>query len=192
MFILIHAINSLSVKDYKTLKIGGNVNFLNHWLQNSGSCRKKKFFPEKTIFKGIIFWYFQTATCYNSSLVLSRLDPALVIAAYNIACSQLNGETLISPLCCAIHIGKSVDPFTTVFSWSAKDTHAQDISSVIATNKLKSKVLKNNTMNGKNLRIIEWMVKEGQTEVPLRTACNEKPFPLIKKEFSKLIFYSLT
>ena len=48
------------------------------------------------------------------------------------------------------------------FSADAKVTHSQDISSVIATNKLKSKVLKNNTMNGKNLRIIEWMVKEGQ------------------------------
>ena len=40
--------------------------------------------------------YFQTATCYNSSLLLSRLDPALVKAAYNIACPQLNGDTLIS------------------------------------------------------------------------------------------------
>ena len=35
------------------------------------------------------------STCYNSSLVLSRLDPALVKAAYNIACPQLNGDTLI-------------------------------------------------------------------------------------------------
>ena len=42
--------------------------------------------------------YFQTATCYNLSLVLSRLDPALVKAAYNIACPQLNGDTLISPV----------------------------------------------------------------------------------------------
>ena len=118
MFILIHAINSLSVKDYKTLKTGGNVLFLNHWLQNSGSCRKQKFFPENIIFKGIIFWYFQTATCYNSSLVLSRLDPGSVIAAYNIACPQLNRDTLISLYAgCAIDVGKSVDPFTTVFSW---------------------------------------------------------------------------
>ena len=78
MFILNHAINSLSVKDNRKLKTGGkkvtfqNVNFLNHWLQNTRSCGKKKFFPENTIFKGIIFWYFQTATCYNSSLVHSK------------------------------------------------------------------------------------------------------------------------
>ena len=32
----------------------------------------------------------------NSSLVFSRLGSALVKAAYNIACSQLNGDTLIS------------------------------------------------------------------------------------------------
>ena len=38
------------------------------------------------------------------------------------------------------------------FSADAKATHAQDISSVKATNELKSKVLKNNTMNGKNLK----------------------------------------
>ena len=59
--------------------------------------------------------YFQTATCYNSSLVLSRLDPALVKAAYNIACAQLNGNTLIT-LCYVNDVGKSVDPFTTAFS----------------------------------------------------------------------------
>ena len=60
--ILNHAINSLSVKDNRKVKTGGkkvtfqNVNFLNHWLQNTRSSRKKKFFPENTIFKGIIFW----------------------------------------------------------------------------------------------------------------------------------------
>ena len=41
------------------------------------------------------------------------------------------------------------------FSADAKVTHAQNISSVIATNELKSKVLKNDTINGKNLSIIE-------------------------------------
>ena len=41
------------------------------------------------------------------------------------------------------------------FSADGKVTHAQDISSVRATNKLKSKVLKTDTINGKNLRIIE-------------------------------------
>ena len=76
---------------------------------------KKKFFQEKTVFKGIIFWHFQTATCYNSSLVLSRVDPALVKAAYNVACPQPNGNTLIT-LCCANDVRQSVDPFTTALS----------------------------------------------------------------------------
>ena len=73
---------------------------------------------------------FQTATFYNSSLVLSRLDPGLVKAAYNIACPQLNGDTLIflyAVLACAMDVGKSVDPFTTVFS-SCQGHAAQDIS----------------------------------------------------------------
>ena len=74
---------------------------------------KKKFFQENTIFKGIIF--FENLTCYNSSLVLSRVGPALVKAAYNIACPQLNGNTLIT-FCCANDVGQSVDPFTTAFS----------------------------------------------------------------------------
>ena len=157
MFILNHAINSLSVKDNRKLKTGGkkvtfqNVNFLNHWLQNTRSCRKKKFFPENTIFKGIIFWYFQTATCYNSSLVFSRLGSALVKAAYNIACPQLNGDTLIS-LYAVLLMLERVWTRLQRFSADAKATHAQDISSVKATNELKSKVLKNNTMNGKNLK----------------------------------------
>ena len=72
---------------------------------------KKKFFQEKSVFKGTIFWYFQTVTCYNSSLVLSIVGTALVKAAYNIACSQLNGHTLMT-LYCANDVGKSVDPFT--------------------------------------------------------------------------------
>ena len=67
------------------------------------------------------------------------------------------------------------------FSADAKVTYAQDISSVIATNKLKSKVLKNNTMNGKNLRIIEWMVKEGQKGASTYRT-QRKAFPIIKKE----------
>ena len=58
--------------------------------------KRNSFQKTGTIFKDIIFLYFQTATCYNSSLVLSRLDPALVKAAYNIACPQLNGDTLLS------------------------------------------------------------------------------------------------
>ena len=86
---------------------------------------------------------FQTATCYNSSLVFSRLDPALVKAAYNIACPYAELWML-----------ERVWTRLPRFSADAKVTHAQDISSVKATNKLKSKVLKNNTMNGKNLRII--------------------------------------
>ena len=136
------------VKDYKTLKTGGNVLFLNHWLQNSGSCRKQKFFPEKIIFKGIILTLSNCDMLYNSSLVLSRLDPALVKATYNIACPQLNGDTLIS-LYAVLLMLERVWTLLPRFSADVKVTHAQDISSVIATNKLKSKVLKNNTMNGK-------------------------------------------
>ena len=123
MFILNHAINSLSVKDNRKLKTGGkkvtfqNVNFLNHWLQNTRSCGKKKFFPENTIFKGIIFWYFQTATCYNSSLVLSRLDPALVKAAYNIACPYA-----------VLWMLERVWTRLPRFSANAEATQAQDIS----------------------------------------------------------------
>ena len=136
------------VKDYKTLKTGGNVLFLNHWLQNSGSCRKHKFFPENIIFKGIIFLYFQTATCY-------------ITAAYNIACPQLNGDTLIS-LYAVLLMLERVWTLLPRFSADVKVTHEQDISSVIAANKLKSKVLKNNTMNGKNLRIIWWVLMNGK------------------------------
>ena len=112
---------------------------------------KKKFFQENTIFKGIIF--FENLTCYNSSLVLSRVGPALVKAAYNIACPQLNGNTLISLYAVLLRLER-VWTLLPRFPADAKATHAQDTPSVIATNKLKSKVLKNNTMNGKNLRII--------------------------------------
>ena len=119
-----------------------------------GHVEKRNSFQKTgTIFKGIIFLYFQTATCYNSSLVLSRLDPTFVKAAYNIACPQLNGHTLIS-LYAVLLMLERLWTLLQLFSADAKVTHAQDISSVIATNKLKSKVLKNNTMNGKNLRII--------------------------------------
>ena len=82
------------------------------------------------------------------------LDPPFVKAAYNIACPQLNGDTLIS-LYAVLLMLERLWTLLQLFSADAKVTHAQDISSVIATNKLKSKVLKNNTMNGKNLRIIE-------------------------------------
>ena len=64
-------------------------------------------------------------------------------------------------------------------SADAKATHAQDIFSIKVTNKLKSKVLKNNTVNGKKLKIIWWMVKEGQKGDSTYRA-NERPFPLIK------------
>ena len=54
-------------------------------------------------------------------------------------------------------VEKSVDPFTTVFSSCQGHASTRYLFSVKATNKLKSKVLKNDTMNGKNLRIIdEW------------------------------------
>ena len=150
---------------------------------------EKKFFRENTIFKGIIFRYFQTATCYNSSLVISRLGPALVKAAYNIACPQLNGNSLISPYAVLLMLER-VWTLLPRFWADTKVKHVQDNSYVIVTNKLKNKVLKNNTMNGKNLRIIWWMVKEGKKrESPYRT--QRKAFPLIKKEFSKLVFHGL-
>ena len=41
------------------------------------------------------------------------MDPALVKAAYNVACPQPNGNTLIT-LCCANDVGQSVDQFTMV------------------------------------------------------------------------------
>ena len=66
------------------------------------------------------------------------------------------------------------------FSADAKAMHAQDISSIKATDKLKSKVLKNNTMNGKKLRIIWWMVKEGQKGDPTYRALR-KAFPINKR-----------
>ena len=138
---------------------------------------KKKFFQENTIFKGIIF--FENLTCYNSSLVLSRVGPALVKAAYNIACPQLNGNTLISLYAVLLRLER-LWTLLPRFPADAKATHAQDTSSVIATNKLKSKVLKNNTMNGKNLTIIWWMVKEGQKNVSTYRA-QRKAFPINKK-----------
>ena len=42
-------------------------------------------------------------------------------------------------------------------------------------------------MNGKNLGMIWWMVKEGQKGDSTYRA-QRKAFPLIKKEFRKLIF----
>ena len=113
-----------------------------------GRVEKKKFFSENTIFKGIIFWYLQTATCYNSSLVLSRLGPALVKAAYNIACPQLSGNISIS-LYAMLLTFERVWTLLPRFWADTRVTHVQDNSYVIATNKLKNKVLKNNTMNGK-------------------------------------------
>ena len=85
-----------------------DVNILGHF--------KKKILSRENLLKASFFDTFtETATCYNSSLVLSRVDPTLVKAAYNIACPQLNGNTLIT-LYCANDVGKSVDPFTTAFS----------------------------------------------------------------------------
>ena len=64
-------------------------------------------------------------------------------------------ETLSVSLYAVLVMLEKVCTLLAQFSADAKVTHAQDISSVIATNKLKSKVLKNDTINGKNLRIIE-------------------------------------
>ena len=53
-------------------------------------------------------------------------------------------------------VGKSVDPYHG-FQLMPRPRSTRYLFSVKATNKLKSKVLKNDTMNGKNLRIIdEW------------------------------------
>ena len=72
------------------------------------------------------------------------------------------------------------------FSADTKVMHVQDYSYVIATNKLKNKVLKNNTMNGKSLRII-WMVKEGQKGDSIYFA-QLKAFPLIKTSVASWSF----
>ena len=88
-------------------------------------------------------------------------------------------ETLSVSLYAVLVMLEKVCTLLPRFSADAKVTHAQDICSVIATNELKSKVLKNDTINGKNLSIIEWMVKEGQGAPTYRT--QRKAFP-IKKE----------
>ena len=144
---------------------------------------------KKISFKRTPFFFFQTATCYNSSLVFSRLGSALVKAAYNIACPQLNGDTLIS-LYAVLLMLERVWTLLPQFWADTKVTHVQDNSYVIATNKLKNKVLKNKTMNGKRLRIIWWMVKEGQKGDSTYHA-QRKAFPLIKKECRKLVFHGL-
>ena len=167
------------LKITKRLKLVVMLIFLIIDFKIVGHVEKTIFFQRGPFLKAS-FWYFQTATCYNSSLVLSRLDPALVIAAYNIACPQLNWDTLIS-LYAVLLMLERVWTLLPRFSADAKVTHAQDISSVIATNKLKSKVLKNDTINGKNLRIIEWMVKDGQKSASTYRT-QRKAFPIIKKE----------
>ena len=139
---------------------------------------KKNFFERTPFFKGIIFWYVLTATCYNSSLVFSRLGSALVKAAYNIACPQLNGDTLIF-LYAVLLMLERVWTLLPQFCADTKVTHVQDNSYVIATNKLKNKVLMNKTMNGKSLRMW-WMVKEGQKGDSTYHA-QRKAFPFIKK-----------
>ena len=168
-----------SLKITKRLKLVVMLIFLIIDFKIVGHVEKTNSFQRRPFLKAS-FWYFQTATCYNSSLVLSRLDPALVIAAYNIACPQLNWDTLISLYAVLLMLDRVWTLFQR-FSAYAKVTHAQDISSVVATNKLKSKVLKNDTINGKNLRIIEWMVKDGQKSASTYRT-QRKAFPIIKKE----------
>ena len=118
---------------------------------------KKISFKRTPFFKGIIFWYFQTATCYNSSLVFSRLGSALVKAAYNIACPQLNGDTLIFLYAVLLMLERGWTLLPQFWA-DTKVTHVQDNSYVIAT---KNKVLKNNTMSGKSLRILNMMNGKG-------------------------------
>ena len=78
------------LKIAKRLKLVVMLIFLIIDFKIVGYVEKTNFFPEKTIFKGIILTLSNCDMLYNSSLVLSRLDSALVIAAYNIACPQLN------------------------------------------------------------------------------------------------------
>ena len=134
--------------------------FLINAFKILGHVEKRNFYWTTPFSQASFFWCFQTATCYNSSLVLSRLDPAFIKAAYNIAVLNLT-ETLWFPFMLCHWCWKEWTLLPR-FSADAKVMHAQDISSIIATNKLKSKVLKNNTMNRKNLRIIWWMVREGK------------------------------
>ena len=104
---------------------------------------------------------FQTATYYNSSLVLSKLDPALVKAAYNIAVLNLT-ETLWFPFMLCYWCWKKCGPVYHGFQLMPRPRSTRYLFSIKATNKLKSKVLKNNTINGKNFTIIWWMVNNNK------------------------------
>ena len=126
MFILNHAINSLFVKDNRKLKTGGkkvtfrNVNFLNHCLQNTRSCRKRNSFQRTPVLKAS----FSDTFKLRHALIRLRLDPALVKAAStsNIACPQLNGDTLIS-LYAVLLMLERVWTRLPRFSGDAKATH---------------------------------------------------------------------
>ena len=76
-------------------------------------------------------------------------------ARTNIACPQLN--TLIS-LYAVLLMFERVWTLLPRFLADSKVTHVQDNSYVIAT---KNKVLKNNTMSGKSLRILNMMNGKG-------------------------------
>ena len=108
-----------------------------------GHVEKRICFQRTPFLKASFFDTFKHATCYNSLLVLFRLDPTLVKAAYNIACPQLqlNGDTLIS-LYAVLLMLERVWTLLPQFGADTKVTHVQDISYVTATNKLKNKVLK--------------------------------------------------
>ena len=57
---------------------------------------EKNYFKRKPFLKGSFFDTFTLRHAIISSLILSRVGPALVKAAYDIACPQLNGNTLIT------------------------------------------------------------------------------------------------
>ena len=190
-FFLIHAISSLFDKDCRNLNSLVNrllpkmLVFLIIDFKILGRV-EKKILSREHHFQRHHFWYFQTATCYDSSLVLSGLDPALFKAAYSIACPQLNGDALISLYALLLMLERVWTLLPRFLAADTKVMHVQDYSYVIATNKLKKKVLKNNTMNGKSLRII-WMVKEGQKGDSIYYA-QLKALPLIKRSVASWSF----
>ena len=82
-----------------------------------GHVEKRNSFQRTPFLKASFFDAFKHATCFNSLLVLFRLDPALVKAAYNIACPYA-----------VLWMLERVWTRLPRFSANAEDTQAQDIS----------------------------------------------------------------
>ena len=88
------------LKITKRLKLVVMLIFLIIDFKIVGHVEKNSFFQRGPFLKAS-FWYFQTATCYNSSLVLSRLDR-----------EEVKGNALASK-------GKSCRPETTIIAENA-------------------------------------------------------------------------